>query len=45
MGSLSFVREKEGWDPKIVHRLKRVKQDNGQEPLPFAQDRQSLWLT
>nr|GFB79099.1 putative reverse transcriptase domain-containing protein [Tanacetum cinerariifolium] len=39
MGSSSPNFQKEGWIVPDVHRLPRIKQTNGKEPLPSAKDR------
>ena len=39
VGRPSFICEGEGWDRKIVYRLLRAEQNNGQGPLSPAQDR------
>nr|GEW59073.1 putative reverse transcriptase domain-containing protein [Tanacetum cinerariifolium] len=37
-GSSSPICQKEGWIVPDVHRLPRIKQTNGKEPLPTAKD-------
>ena len=39
IGSPSIVREKKVCNHEIVHILSGIKQNSGQEQLPFAQDR------